>query len=109
MHIPDWAKTKFILGNINPWVAGACYRKVAGLGGLMIYLYTRWKVGIPNYMTKEKSDWVKLDNVTMARYGYGMDPKTKAKALRKLEKAELIQIHLIENSGKAPQIRLILK
>ena len=109
MQIPDWAKTKFILGNINPWVAGACYRKVAGLGGLMIYLYTRWKVAIPNYITKEKSDWVKLDNVTMAKYGYGMDPKTKAKALRKLEKAELIQIHLIENSGKAPQIRLKLK
>ena len=109
MQIPPWAKDKFIYGNINPWVAGAAYRKIAGLGGLMIYLYTRWKVEIPNYMTGEKSNWVKLDNVTMAKYGYGMDPKTKAKALRKLEKAELIQVHLIDKSGKAPQIRLILK
>jgi hypothetical protein len=38
-----------------------------------------------------------------------MDPKTKAKALRKLEKAELIQLHQIDKSGKAPQIRLLLK
>jgi hypothetical protein len=108
MQIPDWAKNKFIYGNINPWIAGA-YRRTAGLGGLMIYFYTRWKVAIPDYMTKQKSEWVKLDNVTMEKYGFGMDPKTKAKALRKLEKAELIQLHLIAKSGKAPQIRLILK
>ena len=108
MQIPDFAKSKFILGSINPYIAG-CYRKVAGLGGLMIYLYARWRLGLPDYMTGKKSEWVKLDNVTMDKYEYGMDPKTKAKALRKLEKAELIQIHLIAKSGKAPQIRIMLK
>ena len=109
MQIPDHAKNKFILGSINPWVAGACYRKVAGLAGLLIYLYGRWKLGLPNYITGKKSEWVKLDNVTMEKMGYGMDPKTKAKALRKLAKAELIEVHLIANSGKAPQIRFNIK
>ena len=108
MQIPNWAKDKFIMGNINPWIAG-CYRTTAGLGGLMIYMYARWRVAIPDYITKEKSEWVKIDNKTMDKYGFGMDPKTKAKALRNLEKAELIQVHQIEKSGKAPQIRLILK
>ena len=108
MQIPDFAKDKFILGSINPYIAG-CYRKVAGLGGLMIYLYARFRLGLPDYMTGKKSEWVKLDNVTMFKYEYGMDPKTKAKALRKLEKAELIQLHQIDKSGKAPQIRLLLK
>ena len=59
---------------------------------------------LPHYLTKAKSDWVKLDNVSMHRHKYKMDPKTKSKALRKLVDAELI-----ENSGKAPQVRLIVK
>ena len=45
----------------------------------------------------------------MERYGFGMDPKTKNKALRKLEKAGLIELHLIDKSGKAPQARLMVK
>tara|TARA_R110000787_G_scaffold67900_1_gene151974 strand:+ start:1093 stop:1422 length:330 start_codon:yes stop_codon:yes gene_type:complete len=109
MQIPDHAKNKFILGSINPWVAGACYRKVAGLAGLLIYLYGRWKLGLPNYMTGKKSEWVKLDNVTMRKMGYGMDPKTKSKALIKLEKEKLIIVDLTPNSGKAPQIRFLIK
>ena len=60
-------------------------------------------------LIKTIREWVKLDNVTMHKYGFTMDPKTKAKALRKLEKEELIELHLISNSGKAPQVRLIVK
>ena len=45
----------------------------------------------------------------MERHGFGMDPKTKNKALRKLEKENLIQLHLLDKSGKAPQVRLLTK
>ena len=45
----------------------------------------------------------------MEKYGFGMDPKTRMKALRKLEKENLIQMFLQENSGKAPQVRLLTK
>ena len=38
-----------------------------------------------------------------------MDRKTKNKALRKLEKEELIELVLIDKSGKAPQARLLVK
>ena len=40
----------------------------------------------------------------MEKYGFGMDPKTKNKALRNWTEKKLIQLHLLENSGKAPQI-----
>ena len=108
MKIPTHARNLFIYGSINPAVA-AMYRKVAGLPGLLIYMYVRWKMYIPDYMTGAKSDWVKLSNIGMDRIGYGMDPKTKSKALKKLVKAELIDLELIEDSGKSPQARLIVK
>tara|TARA_R100001244_G_scaffold27656_1_gene27314 strand:+ start:132 stop:458 length:327 start_codon:yes stop_codon:yes gene_type:complete len=108
MKIPPHAKKLFIYGSINPAVA-AMYRKAGGLAGVMIYLYVRWKMYIPDYITEAKSDWVKLSNIGMDRIGFGMDPKTKSKALRKLVKAELIDLDLIENSGKSPQARLIVK
>jgi hypothetical protein len=108
MQIPEWAVGKFIMGSHNPYIFGSYY-KVAGAAGLLIYMWVRFRMGLPDYMTKQKSEWVKLDNVTMHRYGFTMDPKTKAKALRKLEKEELIELHLISNSGKAPQVRLIVK
>ena len=38
-----------------------------------------------------------------------MDPKTKNKALRKLDRENLIQLHLLDKSGKAPQVRLLTK
>ena len=108
MKIPDHARKLFIYGSINPAVP-AMYRKVAGLAGVLIYMYIRWKMHIPDYMTEAKSDWVKLSNIGMNKIGYGMDPKTKSKALRKLVKAELIDLELIEDSGKSPQARLIVK
>ena len=80
------------------------HKEVAGTAGMLIYLWVRWKMHLPHYLTKAKSDWVKLDNLSMHRHKYKMDPKTKSKALRKLVDAELI-----ENSGKAPQVRLIVK
>ena len=108
MKIPSHARNLFIYGSINPAVA-AMYRKAGGLAGLLIYMYIRWKMHIPDYMTDAKSDWVKLSNIGMNKIGYGMDPKTKSKALRKLVKAELIDLELIEDSGKSPQVRLIIK
>lgn len=108
MKIPPHARHLFIYGSINPAVLAA-YRKVAGLAGVLIYAYVRWKMYIPDYMTNAKSDWVKLSNVGMDQIGFTMDPKTKSKALRKLVKAELIDCELIENSGKSPQVRLIVK
>ena len=108
MKIPTHAHNFFIYGSINPAVA-AMYRKVAGLAGVLIYMYIRWKMHIPDYITDAKSDWVKLSNVGMDRIGFGMDPKTKSKALRKLVKAELIDLELIEDSGKSPQARLLVK
>ena len=108
MKIPTHARRLFIYGSINPAVA-AMYRKVAGLAGVVIYSYVRLKMYIPDNMTGAKSDWVKLSNVGMDRIGFGMDPKTKSKALRKLVKAELIDLELIEKSGKSPQARLLVK
>ena len=108
MKIPDHARNLYIYGSINPAVA-AMYRKAGGLAGLLIYMYIRWKMHIPDYITDAKSDWVKLSNVGMDRIGFGMDPKTKSKALKKLVKAELIDLELIEDSGKSPQARLIVK
>ena len=108
MKIPNHARKLFIYGSINPVVL-AMYRKVAGLAGVLIYSYVRWKMHIPDYMTNAKSDWVKLSNIGMNKIGYGMDPKTKSKALRKLVKAELIDLELIEDSGKSPQARLLVK
>ena len=108
MRIPPHAKDLFIWGNISP-VHAALYREVAGLAGLLIFLWIRWRKNLPDYITKEVTEWVKLDNVTMYRYGFGMDRKTKNKALRKLAKEELIELVLIEKSGKAPQARLLVK
>ena len=108
MHIPDWAKKKFIMGTHNPYILGT-YFKIAGAAGLMIYFWVRWRMHLPHYITKQTHEWVTIDNVTMAKYNFSMDPKTKAKALRKLEKEKLIQVHLIKHSGKAPQVRLIIK
>tara|TARA_Y100001963_G_scaffold153058_1_gene239034 strand:+ start:443 stop:769 length:327 start_codon:yes stop_codon:yes gene_type:complete len=108
MKIPPEFQKLFIYGSINP-VVPMMFKKVAGPSGMVIYSWIRWRMWIPDYITKAKSDWVKLDNVAMNRYGYGMDRKTKNKALRKLEKAGLIDLHLVDNSGKAPQARLIIK
>mgnify|MGYP003115691723 CR=1 FL=1 len=81
----------FIAGSVNPALC-MLFRKAAGMPGLLIYLYVRWRKSFPHYMTKQKQD-----------------PKTKMKALRKLEKENLIQLHLLEKSGKAPQVRLLTK
>ena len=77
--------------------------------GLLIYFYGKLLLGFLHYMTKLKRTWIKLDNVAMEKYGFGMDPKTRNKALRKLDREKLIQLHLLENSGKAPQVRLLTK
>ena len=82
------------------------YRKVAGMAGLLIYIYVRWQKNIPDYMTKLKSEWVKLDNVKMFQEGFEMDRKTKNIALRKLAKEDLIQVDY--EPGKAPIVRLLL-
>ena len=98
----------FIAGSVNPALC-MLFRKAAGMPGLLIYLYVRWRKSFPHYMTKQKQDWITLSNVAMAKYGFEMDPKTKLKAFRKLEKENLIQLHLLEKSGKAPQVRLLTK
>ena len=61
----------------------------------------------PDYVTKLKSEWVKLDNVKMFQEGFTMDRKTKTKALRKLEKEKMVQVEW--GTGKAPQVRLRLQ
>ena len=101
-------KELFIAGSLNPAIA-MLFRAKAGMPGLLIYLYVKWRLGFPHYMTKQKRPWIKLDNVSMEKYGFGIDPKTKNKALRKLDREKLIQLHLLENSGKAPQVRLLTK
>ena len=101
-------KELFIAGGLNPAIA-MMYRAAAGEPGLIIYLYVKWQLGFPHYMTKQKRTWIPLSNTKMQKDGFGMDPKTKMKALRKLEKENLIQMFLQENSGKAPQVRLLTK
>ena len=105
MKIPDRIKDYFIWDGINPGYA-MMYREVAGEAGLLIYIFVRWQQNMPDFVTKQKSDWVKLSDVKMEQEGFGMDTKTKNKAIRKLEKAEFIQS--IYRPGKAPQIRLRL-
>ena len=58
---------------------------------------------------KAKKNLDKIRQCINGKYGFGMDPKTKNKALRKLDRENLIQLHLLENSGKAPQVRLLTK
>ena len=101
-------KELFIAGGLNPAIA-MVYRAAAGEPGLIIYLYVKWQLGFPHYMTKKKKTWIQVSNIGMERHGFGMDPKTKNKALRKLEKENLIQLHLLDKSGKAPQVRLLTK
>ena len=105
----DKSKVKelFIAGSLNPAIA-MLFRAKAGMPGLLIYLYVNgdWLSALFN---KAKRTWIKLDNVSMEKYGFGMDPKTKNKALRKLDRENLIQLHLLDKSGKAPQVRLLTK
>jgi len=110
MQLVDKTKIKkaFIAGGLDPLKA-MMFRKVAGMPGLLIYIFVKWQLGFPHYMTKQKRTWIPLSNVKMQKDGFGMDPKTKMKALRKLEEKELIQLFLQENSGKAPQVRLLTK
>lgn len=107
MKLPPNASRYFILGGINPLYAMA-YKKTAGTAGMMTYIYCKWKMGIPNYLTKLKSAWVKMDNISLNADGFTMDRKTKTKALRKLAKEKLIQLELEKDSGKAPLVRLML-
>ena len=103
--IPDRIKKFTVWDSINPGYLGL-YRKVAGMAGVLIYIFVKRKQNIPDYFTKEKSEWVKLSDVKMYREGFGMDPKTKNKALRKLEKEGFIQVEY--DPGKAPLVRLLL-
>jgi len=105
MKIPDHAKNLYIWNGINPGYA-MLYRKVAGMAGVLIYIYVRWQKNYPDYITKLKSDWVRLDNVKMFDEGFSMDRKTKNMALRKLEKEGFIQVAY--EPGKAPLVRLLL-
>ena len=103
--IPDRIKKFTVWDSINPGYLGL-YRKVAGMAGVLIYIFVKWQQNIPHYFTKEKSEWVKLSDVKMYREGFGMDPKTKNKALRKLDKEGFIQVEY--EPGKAPLVRLLL-
>ncbi len=103
--IPDRIKKFTVWDSINPGYLGL-YRKVAGMAGVLIYIFVKWQQNIPDYFTKEKSEWVKLSDVKMYREGFGMDPKTKNKALRKLDKEGFIQVEY--EPGKAPLVRLLL-
>lgn len=76
------------------------------MAGVLIYIYVRWQKNIPDYITKLKSEFVKLDNVKMFKEGFNMDRKTKNMALRKLEKEGFIQLEY--GPGKAPLVRLLL-
>ena len=106
LKIPDHIKRYYVWDGINPAYA-MLYRKVAGTAGLLIYIYIRWQKNYPDYVTKLKSEWVKLDNVKMFQEGFTMDRKTKTKALRKLEKEKMVQVEW--GTGKAPQVRLRLQ
>ena len=105
MEIPDHAKDLYIWNGINPGYA-MLYKKIAGMAGVLIYIYVRWQKNFPDYITKLKSDWVRLDNVKMFNEGFSMDRKTKNMALRKLEKEGFIQVEY--EPGKAPLVRLLL-
>ena len=106
MKIPEHIRDYYIWDGINPGYAGI-YRKVAGLAGLLIYIFVRWQQNFPDYITKQKSPWVKLSDVKMYSEGLGMDTKTKNRAIRKLEKEELIQVEYLP--GRAPLVRLRLQ
>jgi len=101
-------KELFIGGNLDPRIL-MLFRATAGEAGLIIYLYVRWQMGFSHYLTKQKRTWIPVSNIGMEKHGFGMDPKTKNKALRKLEKENLIQLDLLDKSGKAPQVRLLTK
>ena len=50
---------------------------------------------------------MKLSDVKMYSEGFGMDTKTKNKALRKLEKEDMVQVEYLP--GRAPLVRLRLQ
>ena len=76
MKIPPHIQKYYIWDSINPAYA-MMYKKVAGLAGVLIYIYVRWQKNIPDYYTKKKDEWVKLSDVKMYSEGFGMDTKTK--------------------------------
>ena len=104
--IPDRIKRFTVWDSINPGYLGL-YRKVAGMAGVLIYIFVKWQQNIPHYFTKEKSEWVILSDVKMYSEGFGMDTKTKNKALRKLEKEDMVQVEYLP--GRAPLVRLRLQ
>ena len=106
MKIPPQTQGLYIWDGINPAYA-TLYRKVAGLAGVLIYIYVRWQKNYPDYYTKKKSEWVKLSDVKMFKEGFGMDRKTKNKALLKLEKQDMVQVEYLP--GRAPLVRLRLQ
>ena len=49
-------KELFIAGSLNPSIA-MLFRAKAGMPGLLIYLYVKWRLGFPHYLTKQKRTW----------------------------------------------------
>ena len=74
------------------------WKKVAGTSGVKLYQYIKWKRGMMKY-----NGWISLPNIEMQKHGCGMNRETKAKAVWKLNAAQLIEIHPRE-PGKAYKV-----
>ena len=74
------------------------WRKVAGTSGVKVYQYIKWKRGMMKH-----NGWIALPYIEMLKHGWGMNRETKAKAIWKLNRAQLIEIQPLQ-PGKAYKV-----
>ena len=74
----------FIAGGLDPLIA-MLYRKVAGEAGVIIYIFVKWQLGFPHYMTKQKEpDPIKQYQDAKRWIWYGS--KNKNESIKKVRK-----------------------
>ena len=84
------------------------FRAKAGMPGLLIYLYVKWRLGFPHYLTKQKN----LDKIRQCINGkvrVRNGSKNQEQSIKKIRQRKFNSAALARKSGKAPQVRLLTK
>jgi hypothetical protein len=84
--------------SLNPAIA-MLFRAKAG-AWLLIYLYVKWRLGFPHYMTKQKRTWIRLDKYRDGKIRVRYGSKNQEQSFKKIRKRKLIQLHLLENLAR---------
>ena len=104
IHTDQLIKVTFTMGpiSIHQFNSFAKY----GLNALRIFQYIRTLQGLKNRDTyKNSSDWVIVDNKNLYNM-FGVWYSKKSVILKKLEKANLVEIHN-RGVGRSPRVRIV--